>query len=279
MALDQRQGCCHVPQYLRSHGICRIAQKIQTSGQSLLSRTIRTGFACRHERQIGRHGDGGKWVCDPHRITRAKNCLVYSVGSDGDVSFEQEVKAEIGAHCEIHTFDMANYSEVVESTGAHFHPWGISHESITDRRGNIYKTLQQTVEELGHVGRKIDIFKIDCEGCEWTTYPSFFTARVELQQVLIELHAGENTKQQQQQNQKNQQQSPFRPMPPEAVDFFEAMYQNGYVIFHKEVNIRFWHVGQCIEYAFLRLHQDFFSNISGWVGNQPFKGNGGNDGE
>jgi Methyltransferase domain len=73
-------------------------------------------FYCRHERRMGRQGDGGKWVCDPHRIQNAKNCLVYSVGSNDDVSFEQAVKSEIGSHCEIHSFDMAKYTEVVEQT-------------------------------------------------------------------------------------------------------------------------------------------------------------------
>lgn len=44
-------------------------------------------FTCQHERRVGRWGDGGKWVCDPHRITKNKpSCLVYSVGSENDFS-------------------------------------------------------------------------------------------------------------------------------------------------------------------------------------------------
>lgn len=58
-------------------------------------------FSCQFERRIGGtgNGDGPKWVCDPHRIRklakerRAKDpshpgCVVYSVGSNGDFSFE-----------------------------------------------------------------------------------------------------------------------------------------------------------------------------------------------
>jgi hypothetical protein len=206
-------------------------------------------FNCRHERRIGKLGDGGKWVCDPYRLDDPQPCLVYSVGSNGDVSFEDAVKKEIGSHCEIHVFDMKDYSEAVHSVGAIFHQWGISDKNSTDKGGRKWKSLKETVQELGHVGRTVDIFKIDCEGCEWLTFPTFFDAGVELRQIQIELHSkSQNSK------------SNFMPLP-ESFDFFEAMYRNGYVIFHKEVNIRWWHFGQCIEYAFLKLHTDFFAEI------------------
>ena len=55
-------------------------------------------FACRHERRVGQRGDGGKWVCDPHRLQAKPDCLVYSVGSEGDASFERAVRDEIGNH-------------------------------------------------------------------------------------------------------------------------------------------------------------------------------------
>jgi hypothetical protein len=60
-------------------------------------------FVCLHERRIGKLGDGGKWICDPHRITKQDNCLVYSIGSNNDFSFEQAILDHIGPHCEIHT--------------------------------------------------------------------------------------------------------------------------------------------------------------------------------
>jgi hypothetical protein len=209
-------------------------------------------FACRHERRIGELGDGGKWVCDPHRLQNKTSCLVYSIGSNGDTSFETAVKKEIGSHCEIHVFDMADYKEKVEESGGIFHQWGVSDKEFTDRRNRKYKSLQETMQELGHAGRTIDIFKIDCESCEWSTFPAFFESGVHLQQVLIELHA-EN----------KQRENLFgNSIPtPQAIDFFEAMVQHGYVIYHKEVNIRWWRYGQCIEYGFLKLHPDFFEGI------------------
>ena len=211
-------------------------------------------FVCQHERRIGRLGDGGKWVCDPHRL-KNRSCLVYSVGSNGDASFEEAVKKQIGKHCEIHTFDMKNHSKVVEATGSIFHQWGISASNSTDKRGRVFRTLKSTMEELGHVGKAIDIFKIDCEGCEWDLYPSFFEPGVDLRQILIEIHSD-----------RKPEKEMFARMPRSASEFFERFYREGYVIFHKEINIRWWRYGQCIEYAFLKLHKDFFKDIPGLSG-------------
>ena len=63
-------------------------------------------FTCPHERKLGPGGLGvnAKWVCDPHRISR-ENCLVYSIGSSNEFSFENEVFQQISNSCEIHTFD------------------------------------------------------------------------------------------------------------------------------------------------------------------------------
>ena len=53
---------------------------------------------------MGKLGDGGKWICDPHRIREEQEeCLVYSVGSNNDFSFEQAILEVVGEHCEIHT--------------------------------------------------------------------------------------------------------------------------------------------------------------------------------
>lgn len=204
-------------------------------------------FACRHERRIGRLGDGGKWVCDPHRLKDPiRPCLVYSVGSNGDSSFEAAVKEDIGSHCEIHTFDMGNYSSRVEPTGSEYHQWGLGSKTET-LKGKDFKSLSDTVKLLGHEGRVIDIFKIDCEGCEWSTVQSWFQADVKLRQVLVELH----------EDRKGQIPRPAGP------DFFKRMYQQGYVIFHKEPNIQFWQYVRCVEYAFLLLNQTFFDDDSG----------------
>jgi Methyltransferase domain len=34
-------------------------------------------------------GDNGKWVCGVRTLLQRPGCIVYSVGSNGDVSFER----------------------------------------------------------------------------------------------------------------------------------------------------------------------------------------------
>lgn len=193
-------------------------------------------FTCLHERRIGRWGDGGKWVCDPHRIVvkQDKSCLVYSVGSNNDFTFEEAVLKYISMDCEIHIFDPTigehpsekpNYENVV------FHPWGLA-----DNDQGTNKTLATITNQLGHKGREIDIFKIDCEGCEWSTFTGWFEQGVMFRQLLIELHNGTDGDN-----------------PPMASQFMTYLQKKGYVIFHKEPNTLGCQ-GKCIEYSFVRLN-------------------------
>ena len=136
-------------------------------------------FVCRYERRIGRGGDGGKWICDPHRIAKQKECLVYSVGSNNDFSFEEAVLRDIGPHCEIHTFDFGDYAAGAERLGTRLHD-GVNKTAVVYHQFGVgrddppkFKSLKTIVEELGHVNRTVDIFKIDCEGgyaCSFVQY-------------------------------------------------------------------------------------------------------------
>jgi hypothetical protein len=122
---------------------CSLAQRIPTDSQA----------------------DGSKWVCDPHRLKKKKDCMTHSVGSNGKAEFEKAVKEEIGDHCEVRTFDIAdydrrngNFSEALKGYSTFYH-WGIGteEESLSSDR---FKTLKETMKELGHTDRTIDIFKI-----------------------------------------------------------------------------------------------------------------------
>lgn len=193
-------------------------------------------FTCLHERRLGLWGDGGKWACDPHRITtrvKERGCLVYSVGSNNDFSFEEAILRDVSPECEIHTFDHTIGAKPSKlPVNVTFHPWGLARKN----EGQNMKTMASIIRTLGHTDREIDIFKIDCEGCEWETVKSWFKGGARIRQVLVEVHSGTN--------------DAIVPLP--AMDFMSFMKEQGYVIFHKEPNIAFTG-GYCIEYAFVLL--------------------------
>eukprot|EP00928_Gymnodinium_smaydae_P013628 TRINITY_DN14960_c0_g1_i1.p1 TRINITY_DN14960_c0_g1~~TRINITY_DN14960_c0_g1_i1.p1 ORF type:complete len:335 (+),score=32.38 TRINITY_DN14960_c0_g1_i1:73-1077(+) len=207
---------------------CSMAQRVPTNSQS----------------------DGPKWICDPHRLRKKKKCLVYSFGCNGKAEFERGVKDEIGDNCEIHTFDVIKYNKyngdfaTAVKGYSTFHHWGLGTEEQAGQNPSSFKTLKQTMEILGHKGRTIDIFKIDCEWCEWFTFEQFL--QQDLRQILVETHTA--------------------PMP-NARDFVYKLHDAGFVIFNKEANYR-----RCgsVEYAFLKLSTDFFINGTTYKNKRPY---------
>lgn len=204
-------------------------------------------FSCRMEQLVGGLDDGHKWVCDPHRIT-AEDCLVYSIGSRGNVRFETSIR-QLLPHCEVHVFDPTDYHETISaalpSDSTHFHPWGLQEsqnstlhavETLKNRSANRpagkYRSLQETLKILGHSERRIDIFKIDCDECEWATFHDWL--EFDIRQILVEVHDA----------------------PAVVDDFFQALRNAGYAIFHKEPNIE--NNPNCIEYSFLKLSKEFW---------------------
>jgi hypothetical protein len=141
----------------------------------------------------------------------------------------------VSSECEIHTFDPTIGEQPSNLPGGNiqFHPWGLA-----SRDNGTSKTLPSIIKELGHTGREIDIFKIDCEGCEWDTYKGWFDGSTKIRQIQLEVHGGTED------------------APPTlAQNFMLFLKSKGYVIFHKEPNIQH-SGGSCIEYAFLLLNLD-----------------------
>ena len=146
-------------------------------------------------------------------------CLVYSVGSNGDFRFEEGLHNLLPGVCEIHTFDFTDYSgRVPHGKNIYFHHWGLkpSYEESKATMNRFkqdvpldqpFKTFEETKKELGHEGRPIDVFKIDCEGCEWLTYKDWIGA--DIRQILVEVHL----------------------VPIVAQDFFSDLQKAGYVTF------------------------------------------------
>jgi Methyltransferase domain len=187
-------------------------------------------FSCPHIHRVGGRGDGPKWVCDPHCLAKKKDCLIYSIGSNGNYKFEDGIVSLLKEHtgsetsmsnkwksnCEIHTFDPAtNYGREFDPqvNNIHYHPWGLK-SSKEDARPGFY-SIQEIRKLLKHENRVIDIFKIDCESCEWSTYEDWLHPDVDIRQVLVETHG----------------------LLPEVSKFFDRFFDAGFVLFSKEANI------------------------------------------
>jgi len=232
-------------------------------------------FSCQFEKWIGAtgeesrgNGDGPKWICDPHRIKRLAaerkaqdpnhpGCVIYSVGSAGDFSFEKGMEEELGpGTCEYHIFDMGDFEEKMKLQNisrAHFHRWGLDTQGEENiQPGAEFYGLKDTVKLLGHDNLDvIDVFKIDCEKCEWRIYRDWLLSGLpSLQQIQVEIHSGNIGKM-------HQAEKHDHDISPE-IPFFEFLEEAGYVRFHKEPNIQY-NDGSCEEYAFLKLDKEFFA--------------------
>ena len=250
-----------------------------TNPAAWLMMNVHPFFTCPNLRRVGGHGDGAKWTCDPHRFVQQSDCLIYSFGSSGSYTFEDTIAyyRRNGPHpshhdhtCEIHVFDPEpSYARVNDTIvhNIHYHAWALQSSRVRTTTTNTkkrkyqwqlasqYKNLYEIIQELGHDNRRIDVLKIDCEGCEWTTYQDWlFTSnnsntthpvvRADIRQILIETHAVPDP-------------NVIAGGPPV---FFDALIQNHYVLFSKEANTHpgARPYGLFYEWSWLKLHPNFF---------------------
>jgi hypothetical protein len=173
-------------------------------------------------------------------------CLIYSVGSGGKWQFEDGIFAMFGTLCEIHVFDPGNWAKDrsdLEARNVHFHKWGFrssyddGYKPVT-KYGEFF-SLNETLTKLGHDGRTIDIFKIDCEFCEWHCFRDWFD--VDIRVLLVETHSLPANRQ-------------------TALSFFYGFQKANFLLYHKEPNIHPKAKGEGIEWAYIRLSPDFMTN-------------------
>lgn len=184
----------------------------------------------------GMTGDGGKWVCDASKLRQKKECLVYSIGSNGQYDFEKSIHDKLNPNCEIHTMDRNHWRQYNRGAPPKYVNYHI--KTIGEAPNTPVDSL---ITELGHSGREIDIFKIDCEGCEWRTYKSWFGANTNIRQILVEIHGTNEGK-----------------AGKEAHEFFHFLRKQGYVAFSREQNFAPVKDPGCqIEYSFVKVSPQF----------------------
>lgn len=209
------------------------------SAAAWYQRNAEPAYTCTHEERLGPAGEGGKWLCHPEKLKRSPTCLVYSIGNMNDFRWESAV-LEIAPHCEIHVFDHTVPDPTNKPVPVHFHRWGLSASTHVEK--SLF-SLTDIVKKLKHEGRAVDIFKIDCEGCEWETFETWFNAEVYIREVLVEVHGGT-----------------AQPKPdPIAKTFMQFMWNMSMLIYHKEPNVMFSQgEGLCVEFAFIHVPSSRF---------------------
>jgi hypothetical protein len=226
-------------------------------------------MSCPHLKKVGGLGDGPKWTCDPERLTRVvqrrkaanpaskeSQCLVYSIGSNGDYVFEDGLYDLLGPICEIHIFDFDPFSrEDGAEKNIHYHQWGLTSsysKLYKPPPGKLLYTFQEIKKKLGHEHRAVDIFKIDCEGCEWHTWKDWI--KEDIRQILIETHELPLQNQIRPTND-------FGLLPKMGANkYFDAFEENGFVMFAKEINSPNWNNnigGRCSEWSYIKMAPEF----------------------
>ena len=210
---------------VRSKAVERWRQK-KGVGERVVYDLFEPDFDCITKTRVGStfFGDGPKFMCDVE-VMPGKDCLVYSVGSNGDFSFEKAIHRRFG--CETHTLDPTDWTgrwaKMAATAHTQFHDVGLGAARgymKTARKARCeVDTLGNVMRRLGHQGRRLDVLKIDCEGCEYAVFQGVWKdvaeGRLAIGQVLVEVHGNDFDR---------------------AAAFFEGATEAGYLVYSKERN-------------------------------------------
>lgn len=185
-------------------------------------------------------GDGPKFVCGSAVLATQSECIVYSIGSAFDFTFEYAVH-RAAPRCQIHTFDGTmnvthdENGRVLPSDlrekNIFFHNWNIVAGCSVSEMRFPELCISDTLKILGHSGKRISWFKIDCEGCEYTVIPHLLqTSEVQIDQFLMEVHGTDARG---------------------ITSLFQEFWRAGFLLFHKERN-QWGCLGyQCVEFSLM----------------------------
>lgn len=173
--------------------------------------------------RLGVASDGGKWVCNMHKIVREaerqnRTCVVYSFGSEYDISFDIEVNAQPYG-CETHSFDPTISADLHSQSlkeGMKFHSIGLGPNGPANKRSSwkmrasrdpSQKQSHVPLMSLGQIvskvtkDTKVDVLKIDIEYSEQTAIPYMLEEKggtllreLDVKLILLEIHALEEEK-------------------------------------------------------------------------------------
>lgn len=141
----------------------------------------------------GKRSPGTYWMRNPKYtcvgLVPAKTCVVYSIGSFDEISFEVGLHEDPAlAHCEVHVFDGGTWRALPDRASAARYNFTTHRLRIGATDSGTDRTLQTIMACLGH--RYIDILKIDIEGAEAAVLPQVARSGLldRIGQLLVEFH-------------------------------------------------------------------------------------------
>ncbi|KAI1705301.1 methyltransferase domain-containing protein [Ditylenchus destructor] len=182
---------------------------------------------CRDLIRIGQVGDGGKWICNPHYMSRMESCTVYSLGISDDISFDENLQNYTDNKCTLRCFD-AGY-QTPETMERIRQSNGIFMRALISSKKNLSEyqyTFSDLLKKFGD--KRIDILKMDIEGAEFEIADEFLA--VPICQLLIEVHPQNTTN------------------PLQALNFLRKLSNHGFYLFSYEIN---GHNYKVCEYSFI----------------------------
>lgn len=213
-------------------------------------------FNCPFKHRLGRLSDGGKVVCNWEALrmrcsSGTDNAIVYTVGVRDEVSFEVDLIANTG--CTVHAFDHT-ISTVPAVPNMVFNAVGIA---AKDDVNASLKTLPMLMQERNH--SRIDLLKIDCEGCEWDVFADLAASNAldNIDQVVVELHLP---------NPNSNAAGPKSPVH-DVFRYFESMESHNLYPFSREMNLFAGASREypwVVEYAFVRPNSMFMKDANAW---------------
>ena len=166
-------------------------------------------------------------VCDANKVLNARSdCLIVSVGSNGDVSFEEAMRG-FNSACEVHIYDPYLTAEKAARipSWAQFFPKAFN---STTALSPLYK------------GRSISILKIDCEGCEFDGIPSWLESTC-TDLVIPEVHGC-----------RYDATDPILPRMQLFHKLMSKLEEHDFLVYSAESNLLAKEPGLCVEYGMQR---------------------------
>jgi hypothetical protein len=196
-----------------------------------------TGYMPTWQKQWDRFKDGWKFTCGLQRI-RAP-CVIYSLGSAGNMAFEKGVLEDNPA-CTIYIYDKDQHGidqwfseDVIRAKKVNFNRYFIGAREDAHADPPV-RTLTSIMAELGHT--HIDILKMDIEGAEWDVLTDASRPLPSIGQLLVEVH--------------EKREKTVSQRVSSLTALFNNLEANGLRLFHQEINARY--DMHCIEYAFIQ---------------------------